>query len=50
MRNRFSRATMLTNSISAPARSIVAGMQNSRSLCGLRRSAVCNETSPISIS
>src|SRR5437660_9448410 len=37
---------MLTNSISAPARSIVDGTQNSRSLCGLRRSASCSETSP----
>lgn len=46
VRNRFSRATMLTSSISAPARSIVAGMQNSRSLCGLCRRASWTETSP----
>ena len=50
MRSRPSRATMLTNSISAPARSMVAGMQNSRSLCGLRWSAACNGISPISTS
>ena len=50
MRSRFSRATMLTNSISAPARSMVAGTQNSRSLCGSAAAAVCNGISPSSTS
>ena len=41
---------MLTNSISAPAKSIVAGTQNSRGLCGLGRIASFNEISPMSTS
>ena len=44
------RATMLTNSISAPARSMVAGRQNRFSLCGLWRIAARAGISPRSTS